>query len=221
MADKIICDQGHWYDQTLYMRCPHCENGLVQDGNISSYKTEVSRYAMEYLNVCLYGEKCAEKDNLEECGGQVMRPKNEIVLKEEVGVKTVSLESNRQKNYFVTGWLVCTKGPDIGHSFNLYYGYNTIGCNRKNQVCLMGDVNIAMEVHCSVIYEDRKNRFFLASENGYSTSLNGMQINEGIELQSGDLIEIGESELEFIAFCRGEKKWDKNDLKKFIQFRHQ
>lgn len=96
----------------------------------------------------------------------------------------------------------------------MYYGYNTMGYSRSNQICLIEDVSVAKKVHCSVVYEDRKNLFYLIPEENHPTWLNGSLLENAKELKSGDQIRMGKSEFEFIAFCRGERKWDKQDIKK-------
>lgn len=243
MIEKMQCCKGHYYDGSVFRECPHCARGIEEIKGTAEEKHMVSRYATEYIRRhCkssfleevvkeeIHPESIYSEDKMTDLltrPGRMERKQfhtHSEELKytarknsgeeEMQDCKTIGVPSNSRKNYFVTGWLVCIEGPDKGHSFNLYYGYNTVGYSRENQVCLMEDASVARKVHCSVVYEDRKNRFFLIPEEEFVTYLNDTQVLQGIELHTGDKIRVGESELEFVAFCREMRKWSREDMRR-------
>lgn len=197
MPKKVRCKNGHFYDASVFSSCPHCEKGLEVRENSVDYKKQVSRYAMEYLR----GKQMLQ-------GNRGM----EVTVCEQKDENLTVGFSHSQEGYFVTGWLVCVSGFDVGHSFGLYYGYNTIGRDDENAICLIGDAEVARKVHCSIVYEDRKNRFFIVPESSYPTYLNGKVLEKFANVQTGDIIQVGRTQFEFVAFCRGNRKWDKKDL---------
>lgn len=123
-----------------------------------------------------------------------------------------SLEESEQGNalhrdgYFVTGWLVCTDGPDRGHCFSLYKGYNTAGTHLDNPICILADPDIAEGVHFTVIYDDISNQFYLFPQE--VTYCNNELAENVMELHSHDQIKAGNTVLEFIAFCGGDCIWN-------------
>ena len=212
------CEKGHFYDRALFLRCPHCENDLMQPVNEVKVKQEIARYALEYIQEYRMEEPASElrfaRQNV------IEKPAEEKIAVSSTGqdVKTAAFSIGQQKNYFVTGWLVCVGGPDRGHTFNLYYGYNTVGYSRKNQICLLEDTKIARKVHCSIVYDDRKNRFCFVPEENHPSYLNGDLCDGEKELRTGDRIMIGESDFDFIAFCEGDRKWTREEMRKNISF---
>ena len=99
------------------------------------------------------------------------------------------LNSNcQERNYCVAGWLVCISGPNEGFSYNLYHGSNIVN-------------------HCSVVYEGRRNRFYVVPKNEQMVCLNDMPLTDSAILQPGDHLTIGEDAFDFIAFCTGTRRW--------------
>ena len=110
---------------------------------------------------------------------------------------------------FVTGWLVCVEGPERGRDYRLKHGFNQIGRSHRMDVCIFEDDGISRGIHCSVVYEDRKNQFLLVPGTGSLTFKNGELVEEPVLLKTGDRFQLGETVLEFIAFCRDDIKWEK------------
>ncbi len=277
MAEVVKCEKGHYYDKSMFVRCPHCEAGAGDFRNTTGYRNEVSRYAIEYLQEQRgrgripqdnpvkmpepsvemnpgkgsYPEGSWDKENDETVyDPRFLGPDSSEIFGKgfpDEGIKQnepVSQDLNRKRgeglwrgsdnrkdgetirfsnnqNYMVTGWLVCVDGPSKGYSFNLYYGFNTIGYSRNNQIRLLEDTTMVLEdttvagkVHCSVVYEDRKNCFYLVPEEGRETYLNDQRLTEASELKNEDRIHIGKTQFVFIAFCGGERKWDRKLMRR-------
>lgn len=220
MVNIVKCSYGHYYDSIEFSKCPHCETKNFDRKESSQYKQQISKYAWAYIQ-----EQITKVQSDSFVQKKSSRPRNEVLdetftLKDPMkrrimgGERTVGFTFKDKKDYFVIGWLVCTEGPDIGHSFNLYYGYNTIGCRITNSIFFMDDDgSAAKDVYCSIVYEDKKNQSYLVPEKDTKIFLNGMLIEKPEILLSGDIIRIGQTEFEFIAFCRENRKWDKKYLK--------
>lgn len=190
----VKCEQGHFFDNKKYESCPFCKKEQKEESGIRNQMT-VSAYQMGQ------GE-CKLKDN-------------ETVWLSNVGkgqasedVKTVGIYSQFSGNDFVTGWLVCTKGEERGRDYRLHYGFNRIGRGLMMDICIMGDEMISRKTHCSIVYENRKNEFMLVPEGGCLTYYQGELLENPVRLENGDRFIIGETELEFIAFCREEIRWE-------------
>ena len=214
----VQCENSHFYDKSIFLRCPHCENGLPQPENEIQRKREIAKYASEYIQEFRVGVEPETEYRPMRKGNVsgVTDERNTVAVPENQDVKTIGYKTEQQKNYFVTGWLVCVEGPDRGHIFNLYYGYNTIGYSRSNSICLLEDTKIAKKVHCSIIYDDRKNSFYLLPEAAYAVYLNGKLIEEEENIRTGDKLKAGESGFEFIAYCEGDRKWKREEMKKKV-----
>lgn len=103
----------------------------------------------------------------------------------EVSARTGKAE---ERSYLVTGWLVCTEGTEAGYTYSLHPG--------ENSVC-----------GCSVSYEETRNRFYVTPSRDKRASLNGEELLGSELLQTGDELLIDGNCFEFIAWCRGRRKW--------------
>lgn len=138
---------------------------------------------------------------------------DETILQSELeddGGRTVAFWGNESGEDYVTGWLVCVAGPEKGRDFRLHYGFNRIGRSYQMDICCEEDLQITRDNHCSVIYDEKENTFSIMPATGTLTYLNGQTLMHTKSLHTGDRIRIGQSIFEFVAFCKGEKKWKEN-----------
>jgi len=185
----IQCESGHYYDNNKFMSCPHCRNAEKDEGSLTVRlnNSTVESQAAVYLK------------------------ERGISYKEEYDEeKTVGVFSKSKGNDFVTGWLVCISGAEKGRDYKLRYGVNKIGRSKEMDVYLEEDRQVARDHHCSVIYEYNKNEFFVIPQKGNIVYLNNEFLEDASKILAGDVLTIGESQLEFIAFCRGTRRWKKN-----------
>lgn len=110
---------------------------------------------------------------------------------------------------YAAGWLVCTGGKDYGKDFPLYAGFNRIGRTSENDIVLT-DEHLSKGEHCSVIYEEKKNVFYVVPKAGNLVYANDVLVEEAKEIEEGTAIMAGETELELVVFCKGEKRWEKS-----------
>ena len=191
----VRCDSGHFYDNGKYEKCPFCER-KKQEGNLDRtvfhFQEEDSKTIAQSFN---------------------RKPESEsIVIERNVAYqgddeKTVAFYSPVKGNDFVTGWLVSVEGVNQGRDYRLHHGNNRIGRGVQMDVCVLNDQKISQKTHCRIVYEYKQNRFFLVPEAGSLTYMEGKALESERELQSGDCFRLGDSEFEFIAFCRGNRKW--------------
>ena len=107
------------------------------------------------------------------------------------------------------GWLVVVRGPGKGRVVALGNGMNVIGRGRPGRVKIdFGDDSIARTNHARVIYEPRERRYLLSHGDGSNlTYLNHEVVMAPVEIESGSMIEIGETTLRFQAFCSKDFDW--------------
>ncbi len=106
---------------------------------------------------------------------------------------------------YVAGWLVCVKGEGKGRDYRLYRGFNRMGSQENMDIPLPKELN---ETVCAVVYDDRSNHFYLVWQSGEPVYLNEAAVQKSAEIHTGDRIQAGEAEFEFIAFCREGRVWE-------------
>lgn len=189
------CSQGHFYDSEKYESCPFCaEQGAAK-------RTSAKPCTEESFPGQIMGKAREQESHFNEWAEAAkVYDENRTVL---------DFESDRlMVHRFVTGWLVCVEGPERGRDYRLRFGFNQIGRSHKMDVCIFEDDEISRGIHCSVVYEDRKNVFMLVPGNGTFTYKDDRLLENPVRLMSGDRFRIGETVLEFIAFCREGVTWE-------------
>ncbi len=121
--------------------------------------------------------------------------------------RTLSPFSSFSGTDYVTGWLVCIEGPEKGRDYRIHYGFNYVGRSVVSDICVADDKSIAGEKHCSLVYDPKTNSFYVLPGKGTIIFHNDKLLEKKAELNSGDLLSIGESVFEFVPFCKGERKW--------------
>ena len=108
----------------------------------------------------------------------------------------------------VVGWLVCLEGPDRGRDFRLHAEKNFIGRAPEMDVCVAGDDSVSREKHAVVIFDPRKQDFWLLpGESSGLVYLNGEVVHAPAQMQPGDVLELGHSKLALIPFCGEKYRW--------------
>ena len=75
-------------------------------------------------------------------------------------------------------------------------------------IVIKDDKKISREKVCDIIYDMKNNQFFLKPSINGMIYLNGEMMEDVKEIFTGDRIEIGDSCFEFVAFCKGDRKWE-------------
>ena len=107
------------------------------------------------------------------------------------------------------GWLVVVRGPGKGRVLTLGNGMNVLGRGPTARVRIdFGDDTIARANHARLVYEPRQRLYLLSHGEGANlTYLNGTVVTETVEVESGAMIEVGETTLRFQAFCTKAFDW--------------
>jgi hypothetical protein len=109
----------------------------------------------------------------------------------------------------VVGWLVVVQGPGRGRSLEIGAGANSIGRAPGQKLCLdFGDMRISRERHAVLVYDPRSRRFFLQNgEVRNLTYIGNEPVLAPVELAGGETITLGETQLQFVAFCGPQFGW--------------
>ncbi|MEE0419096.1 MAG: FHA domain-containing protein [Lachnospiraceae bacterium] len=186
----VQCPRGHFYDDRKFRSCPHCEKAA---GNEDSATVRMADDVIkpQTLKVLMENSVHYEGDFDQE--------------------KTVAFIAKEKGNDFVTGWVVCTEGPEKGRSYTLHHGFNRISRSNdpETDIQLAEDRQISRGCHCAIVYDYKKNTFYLVPREGNLVYMKDEFLQQPATLTTGDCFKIGDSELTFVAFCRGEWKWER------------
>lgn len=113
----------------------------------------------------------------------------------------------------VVGWLTCIYGSEKGKDYRIVSERNFIGRSEEMDIRIEGDMSISRKNHCSITYNPKQRIFILAPGEG-----NGLVYvnNEALyipkQLETYDLLEIGESKFIFVNLCGQNFDWDKDKI---------
>ena len=95
---------------------------------------------------------------------------------------------------FPVGWLVCIKGVNLGKTYPISAGQNTIGRNSNYTIALSGDNYVsASNIHTKLIYEPNTRKFIVMNGDSSSlTYLNGSIVLMPQEMNAYDRISFGD-----------------------------
>jgi len=116
-----------------------------------------------------------------------------------------------QSDFLPVGWLVIVSGPGLGKYLPIGYGWNKIGRDpvAGNRIVLdFGDVTISSSNHARINCNIEKNTFKIAHQDGINnTYVNGHDLDTTVDLEGGERIRIGETELIFVRLCGPSFSW--------------
>jgi hypothetical protein len=108
----------------------------------------------------------------------------------------------------VVGWVVCVKGPDRFRDYRICPGRNRIGRDNAMEICVPGDGRISRSAHTVITYDPRHNDFRLSlGPECDIVFLNGEFLEGATQLRPRDLIEIGDTGLQFVPLCGEKFQW--------------
>jgi hypothetical protein len=199
----IRCRNGHYYDDSKFSTCPHCA------GNTPAGRE--SRPVNEREAKTVPGDSLREQVTVakgQNPGHEVIREAvTEMHRKSEDG-KTVRFYDTKIGIDPVVGWLVCISGPEKGRDYRLHEGRNFIGRLAKMDVCIVDDDQIQRNNHATLIFEPRKCEFILTLGEGADVTLNGAPLAGPERIKDHDVIRLGQTTLEFVAYCKGGSRWE-------------
>jgi len=149
-----------------------------------------------------------ERYNPQESAGSV--PKTKLFGRP--SAQAAEAPAMAQDGRLVTGWLVVVKGPGKGKFAALYDGMNSIGRGEDQASPLnFGDESISRSEYAFVTYDYVDRKFYL-NHGGKSNivRINGRPVLQPIEVQNGDLIEIGATTCRMTQFCGPDFDWQED-----------
>lgn len=197
----VRCTRGHYFDNEKFSTCPHCTSHKTEWPESFSQR-QTDSYAAEYIRKNRAGAEKEERAYTEKT--DIERANIEKTNTE----KTTGIYQNRESTRYAAGWLVCIKGEEYGCNYPLYAGFNRIGRSYGCDITLT-DPMVSAKEHCSVIYEEKKNLFFVLPKDGNFVYVEEETVEGAQEIKSGQVITLGETQLELAVFCTGEKRWIK------------
>lgn len=109
----------------------------------------------------------------------------------------------------VVGWVVCIKGGNIGQSFNVYAGKNSIGRGSSNRVNINMDKSVSREKHSLIIYDPKNRDFYIQpGDSSGLTYVNGDLVLQPTKLEKKAEIEVGNTKLLLIPLCGEDFTWE-------------
>lgn len=187
------CPQGHYYDDAQFSNCPFCGIKL----SVSPAKA-------------MQAEKTAAANATDGERTIAMIEDDEITLSGlDLGDDdvTIGIYSAKYNGEPTVGWLMCTEGSEKGRDYRLHPAKNFIGRSARMDVCIYDDPRISREEHSCILYDPKQNEFFAAPGSGL-TMLNGEPLLNAVLLREGDQIELGDTVLMFVPFCKGDRTWE-------------
>lgn len=222
----VRCSKGHYYDNVKFSQCPHC-------GIFAEEDDEEKTVSMSMTGGVLAGGGFGSQPHPQESaaalgGGQARGREMEEDKTVAMGYpgqgagipadmvsaasgdeeKTISFYAQEKGTDFIVGWLVCVEGPEKGRDYRLHQGFNRLGRDYSMDIAVMEDAGISREAACAVVYDDRSNSFFAVQQPSGLAYLNGTVLEGAKGLKTGDMIRTGNSEFEFIGFCREGRTWE-------------
>lgn len=182
----VRCENGHYYDADKSATCPYCA-GAFSGGDD---KTVSLNQALSEEKTVSYAQNADEEKTVAFSASAGREPQE----KEEICSPVV-------------GWLVCVKGPERGRDYRLQAGRNFIGRSIDMDVCIREDSAISRENHASIVFDPRSGRHVLLPGESTETKLNGESVGSIHDLKDGDELELGETTMCFVPFCKEGRNW--------------
>ncbi|WP_428354292.1 FHA domain-containing protein [Methyloprofundus sp.] len=108
----------------------------------------------------------------------------------------------------IVGWLVIISGKGKGHSFSFSYLRHKIGRDSGQDIALaFGDEKISRENHASIEFDPKLRKYYLMKGENLVYLNDGRVGSEDKEIQMGDKITLGDTDLRFVPFCGEDFDW--------------
>ncbi len=230
----VRCSAGHFYDEEKFVTCPHCGGGGGMLGDRDSQATIGLR---DTPDLAVGGNERDGSETMplpspqwgdERQGRQTPSPFDLPPISGMAGGKmdpgdddkTVGMSprpvtngQGKDKSGIdrepVVGWLVCTKGKNIGMDFRLKTGRNFVGRDKAMDICLRGEETVSRNRHVIVVYEPKRRIYLIQpGESKELAYLNDELVLSPIEMKAYDVVAIGDVRLMFLPLCGESFNWE-------------
>ncbi len=211
----VKCENGHFYDEERYDKCPHCSAPSSRNDNLT----------MPVVNTPSSDAVTVDMNSAVNAAPPAPAPKAAPSLQDAVKAassssaaavsaaggdeKTVSFFTDKIGVEPVVGWLVCIEGPHFGEDFRLKSGRNFIGRGSDMDVAIVRDSTVSRERHAIIVYEPKNNMFIVQSGDSKELSyLNDGVVLSAKEAGANDVLTVGKTKLMLIPCCSDKFNWD-------------
>jgi len=208
----VRCPEGHFYDNGKFEKCPHCSDSIksppkkfVPTPSAAQPQATVALKLDEPVTDTVK-EKTNEKENLSL--EEMIRESKRSAISEEPA-KTVGLFYDSEQSLIpAVGWVVVIEGPDKGKDYRIISGRNYIGRSKSMDIALENDNAVSSDKHAAIVYDPNNNEYILgAAESRELIYINNKVLVSPVELNYGDIIKLGNTQLIFIPLCSEKFKW--------------
>ena len=212
MADKMVrCPQGHFFDPSKHAACPWC--ALPADAEMGG--GEKTKPVRPGAAEALGGSPAPPPIGMGAPppplpgGPPPLGPPAPSAGPPAGATRRLGQDTaGHGKNDPVVGWLVCLEGPDRGRDYRLHSEKNFIGRSPLMDVCVSGDDTVSREKHGVVIFDPKKQAFWvLPGDSSGLVYLNGEIVHSPAQMKRDDVLEIGQTKLVLIPFCGDQYSW--------------
>ena len=207
----VKCQNGHFYDESRYSKCPHCDAGAVRNDNLTVpvVRNAGSDSVTTDFSGAAAGSEPPKRVSLQDAvKSAVGNPAAPVQSGEDQ--KTVSFYQKSIGSEPVVGWLVCVEGAHFGEDFRLKSGRNFIGRDAGMDVIISKDKTVSREKHAVVLYDPKGHIFLIQpGESKELCYLNDEVLPTPSTLKANDILTVGDTKLMFIPCCGPAFNWDK------------
>jgi hypothetical protein len=205
------CSNGHFYKDNL-QECPYCppsKGNSVNSGKSSDLEKTMLESDAKDAEKTIFDDDDLNKTqvmgDLSSSGKSGNAPLQEEFdpSKTHVMIPPSEKQGDSGDNEItratrkIVGWLISYTIDPMGRDYRLYEGRNTIGKGMNNSIIITNDPAISSN-HLMLLYNN--SNYYISDEmSGNGTKINGEFIRpkDAINLNDGDLIEIGHTVLKF------------------------
>lgn len=120
-----------------------------------------------------------------------------------------------EEETLVCGWLVCVAGVRKGKDYKVTAGKNFIGRADDMDIQILGDNKISRRNHSVIVYDEKNGETkLLPGDSNGIVYLNGDGVYTPQDLNSYDVIEMGESQFVYVPFCGENFTWKDGEVVK-------
>ncbi len=212
----IKCENGHFYDPSVYSSCPECakkSGGFVGATEPVNAGFSGGDMGDSFKTVPINSNDWAGASGT---SGGFTEPLTTSYFEggnqsqvEDYGSTVPVTPGDTAAQPLVVGWLVCVEGPARGRDYRIHSQYNFVGRSRAMDICIEGDDSISAERAAMLAYVDQTKMFFFGPADGRNLLwLNGQVVMNAQELHAYDELTIGKSKFLFVPLCGERFDWN-------------
>lgn len=208
--EMVKCDKGHYYDASIHMACPYCNEGRNREKTVAMGITPPG-FGGAPQGQAAPGPAPAAAGSGKGTTIAIGVPMPDVNQAQggSNGNKTMAIFEQLHGMDPVVGWLVQINGDSKGKDYRIHSDNNYIGRSEKMDICIKGDDTISRENQAIIVYDSLDKKYYLAPGEGRSIiRINGKALLGNEELKNYDKLTIGSTEFIFMALCGENFAWE-------------